>query len=67
VSLWFSGGPPVERRAWGTEPPIPPNSSLGSTFARVDLSQAEASLQKVAVWASVSLLSGTAAMLPMDI
>jgi HK97 family phage portal protein len=66
VSLIF-GGRPVERRQWGTEPPIPPNSSLGSTFARVDLSQAEASLQKVAVWASVSLLAGTAGMLPIDI
>jgi HK97 family phage portal protein len=33
----------------------------------VDLSVAEASLQKVAIWASVTLLAGTAAMLPLDI
>ncbi|MER7063991.1 phage portal protein [Streptomyces albidoflavus] len=58
---------PPEQRAWGYEPPIPPNSSLTTSYARVDLSQAEASLQKVAVWGSVNLLAGTAAMLPIDV
>ncbi len=67
MSLIFGVSRVVERRSWTTEPPIPPNSAMGSTFARVDLSQAEASLQKVAVWASVSLLAGTAAMLPLDV
>ncbi|MEU8270141.1 phage portal protein [Sphaerisporangium sp. NPDC049002] len=66
MSLLFGGHPRVERRS-APDPPIPPNSSLGSTFARVDLSRAEASLQKVAVWASVSLLAGTAGMLPIDV
>ncbi|MFI6819258.1 phage portal protein [Nonomuraea sp. NPDC050328] len=55
---------PVERRA---DPPIPPNSSLGTSYSRVDLSRAEASLQKVAIWASVTLLAGTASMLPVDV
>jgi HK97 family phage portal protein len=67
VSLIFGRSQPPERRQWGVEPPIPLNSSLGASFARVDLSQAEASLQKVAVWASVNLLAGTAAMLPIDV
>lgn len=67
MSLFFGGRPAVERRGWTSEPPIPPNSAWGQTFARVDLSQAEASLQKVAVWASVTLLAGTAAMLPIDV
>lgn len=68
MSLFFGGGRgPVERRQWVPDPPIPPNSQVGGSFARVDLSQAEASLQKVAVWASVSLLAGTAAMLPLDV
>ncbi|NUP24027.1 MAG: phage portal protein [Streptomyces sp.] len=66
MSLIFGRSKPPERRQWGVEPPIPPNSSLGTSYAHVDLSQAEASLQKVAVWASVSLLAGTAAMLPLD-
>jgi HK97 family phage portal protein len=67
VSLIFGRRPPQERRAWGYEPPIPPNSAQLTSYARVDLSQAEASLQKVAVWASVSLLAGTAQMLPLDV
>ncbi|MBO4274134.1 phage portal protein [Microbispora triticiradicis] len=58
----------MERRQWGFEPPIPPNSAAGhGSYARVGLHQAEASLQKVAVWASVNLLAGTAAMLPVDV
>lgn len=66
MSLLFGASPP-ERRAWLPDPPIPLNSSIGATFARVDLSQAEASLQKVAVWGSVSLLASTAGMLPLDV
>ncbi|GAA3077888.1 portal protein [Streptosporangium carneum] len=57
---------PLERRE-SADPPIPPNSALSSSYARVDLNRAEASLQKVAVWASVTLLAGTAAMLPVDV
>ncbi|WP_068925014.1 phage portal protein [Planobispora rosea] len=67
MSLIFGAPRPTERRSWATEPPIPPNSALGSSFARVDLSTAEASLQKVAVWASVALLAGTSSMLPIDV
>ncbi|MGV9536569.1 phage portal protein [Streptosporangium sandarakinum] len=68
MSLFFGTSRPMERRsAWSTEPPIPPNSAVGASYSRVDLSMAEASLQKVAIWASVTLLAGTAAMLPLDI
>lgn len=56
---------PLERRE--ADPPIPPNSALSTTYARVDLNRAESSLQKVAVWAAVTLLAGTASMLPIDV
>jgi hypothetical protein len=46
VSLFFSRR---ERRSPFAEPPIPRPSMLGSTFASINLSHAEASLQKVAV------------------
>lgn len=60
-------GPAQERRAWGVIPPIPRNSegSHGS-YARVDLGSAEASLQKVAIWACVALVRTIAEMLPLD-
>ncbi|MEV0149093.1 MULTISPECIES: phage portal protein [unclassified Nonomuraea] len=64
MSLFFGGRPPVERREYT---PIPPPNAAVPSFARVDLSNAEASLQKVAVWASVTLLAGTASMLPLDV
>jgi HK97 family phage portal protein len=49
------------------EPPIPPNSALGGGgFARVDLSRTEASLQKVAVYACVNLVSTVAETMPLD-
>ncbi|MEV4093800.1 phage portal protein [Streptosporangium saharense] len=57
---------PIERRE-SSDPPIPPNSALTTSYARVDLNRAEASLQKVAVWSSVTLLAGTASMLPIDV
>lgn len=58
----------LERRDAFPEPPIPPNSAAAQgTYNRVDLSRAESSLQKVAVWASTQLLAGTVAMLPIDI
>ncbi|MGH3672184.1 MAG: phage portal protein [Pseudonocardiaceae bacterium] len=66
MSLLF-GAAPVQQRAWGIIPPIPPNSqAAGSSFARVDLSRAEASLQKVAVWACVSLIRTIAEILPIQ-
>lgn len=62
------GQPPVrQQRAWGVIPPIPPNSQAsGSSYARVDLSRAESSLQKVAVWACVSLVRTIAEILPIQ-
>lgn len=63
--LW--GRPPVQQRAWGVIPPIPPNSQASGTgYARVDLSRAESSLQKVAVWACVSLVRTIAEILPIQ-
>ncbi len=44
---------------------IPPNSQAGAG-AGINLTAAESSLQKVAVWSSVTLLAGTAGMLPID-
>lgn len=48
------------------EPPIPPNSAQGGNYARVDLSRAEASLQKIAVWACVNLVSTIAETMPLQ-
>lgn len=57
-----------ERRSFSfASPPIPPNSETGGTsYARVDLSRAEASLQKVAVWACVNLTATIAECMPLD-
>ncbi|MGW7195542.1 phage portal protein [Streptomyces chryseus] len=47
--------------------PIPPNSASSSgSFARVDLSRTEASLQKVAVWSCVNLTATIAECMPVD-
>lgn len=63
-------GPGRERRGgvMFPSPPIPPNSQAGpfGSFDRVDLSVTEASLQKVAVWACVSLVRTIAEILPLD-
>lgn len=60
-----------ERRAGAMffSPPIPPNSQAGgisSNYARVDLSRTESSLQKVAVWSCVNLVSTIAETMPLD-
>lgn len=58
---------PRQSRGWTFEPPILPNSLAGGqTFARVDLSVTEASLQKVAVWACVNLVRTIAELLPLE-
>lgn len=60
---------PRERRGRPSpfvEPPIPPNSAQGSSFARIDLSRTEASLQKVAVWSCVTLVATVAETMPLD-
>lgn len=48
------------------EQPIPPNSKQGGGYARVDLSRTEASLQKLAVWACVNLVSTIAETMPLQ-
>lgn len=62
----FLFGPRERRAPWIAEPPIPSNSQQGSNYARVDLTRAEASLQKVAVWACVNLVATVAETMPLD-
>jgi HK97 family phage portal protein len=65
VSLFFGRR---ERRNAFPEPPIPPPGG-GSTwnFSRVNLAQAETSLQKVAVWSAVDLIASLGSLLPIDV
>ncbi|MDV5147186.1 phage portal protein [Streptomyces sp. SBC-4] len=64
MSLFFRSR---EKRAPFTEPPIPRPSATGSTFASVNLSGAESSLQKIAVWSSVNLIASLLSTLPVDV
>lgn len=64
MSLFFQRR---EKRAPFVEPPIPRPGSLGSTFASINLSRTESSLQKVAVWAAVDLVSSIVSTLPYDV
>ncbi|WP_406144180.1 phage portal protein [Streptomyces anulatus] len=64
MSLFFRGR---ERRAPFSEPEIPRPSALGRSFARVDLSRSEASLQKVAVWSATDLIASLVSTLPLDV
>ncbi|MCP9209289.1 phage portal protein [Streptomyces cucumeris] len=56
-----------EQRAPFAEPPIPRPSEAASTFASINLSRAESSLQKVAVWAAVDLQASLLSTLPLDV
>lgn len=62
MSLFFSRR---EQRSVFPEPPIPRPSSAW-TFNKVNLAQTETSLQKVAVWAAVDLISSLVSTLPVD-
>ena len=66
MSVLFGGR---ERRAeFGSKHIIPrPGDDGSGSFARVDLSRAESSLQKVAVWACVNLVRSIAETLPVDV
>lgn len=64
MSVLFGSG--LARRSWTTEPPIPPNSQTGASYARVDLNRTESSLQKVAVWACLNLVRTIVEILPLD-
>lgn len=55
-----------EQRNAFPEPPIPPPASTWS-FGRVNLAQAETSLQKVAVWSAVDLIASLGSQLPIDV
>lgn len=64
MSVFFT---PREKRGPFVEPPIPRPSWISSTFANVNLSRTESSLQKVAVWAAVDLVSSLVSTLPVDV
>lgn len=66
MSLFFRAR---ERRDAFPEPPLPPNSAqgFGGSFDQIYLGRAEASLQKVAVWASANLIATLATTLPLDV
>lgn len=64
MSLFFQRR---EKRAPFTEPPIPRPGSISSTFANINLSRTESSLQAVAVWAAVDLVSSIVSTLPYDV
>jgi HK97 family phage portal protein len=63
VSLFF-GRP--EQRSVFPEPPIPRPSSAW-TYNKVNLAQAETSLQKVAIWSAVDLIASLGSVLPVDV
>ncbi|WP_406000695.1 phage portal protein [Streptomyces sp. NBC_00829] len=64
MSLFF---PRRESRAPFAEPEIPRPSAVSSSFARINLSRSEASLQKVAVWSAVDLVCSLVSTLPIDV
>lgn len=64
MSLFFGRR---EKRAPFVEQPIPRNGSQGGTFASINLSRTESSLQKVAMWAAVDLVASLVATLPIDV
>lgn len=69
--FWRGGQAGRERRFQGltasfATPPIPPNSATGS-YADISMAQAEMSLQAVAMWAAVDLISSLSSELPIDV
>jgi HK97 family phage portal protein len=64
MSMFFK---PRERRGPFPEPVIPRPSATGRSFARVNLSRTEASLQEVAVWSAVDLIASLVSTLPLDV
>ncbi|MFD5033642.1 phage portal protein [Streptomyces sp. NPDC058405] len=64
MSLFFSGR---ETRGPFAEPEIPRPSATGATFASINLSRAESSLQSIAIWAAVNLQASVLSTLPIDV
>lgn len=63
----FRRKPAMESRAeWGSSAIPLPNEGNANTYANVDLRRADSSLQKVAVWAAVTLLARLVSSLPLD-
>lgn len=63
MSLFFGRR---EQRSVFPEPPIPRPSSAW-TYNKVNLAQAETSLQKVAIWSAVDLIASLGSVLPVDV
>lgn len=67
MSFLFGERRPPERRAQFADRPIPGPAESGSTsYAAVDLSRAEASLQEVAIWACINLTASAVETMPFD-
>ncbi|GLZ36221.1 hypothetical protein Lesp02_84080 [Lentzea sp. NBRC 105346] len=64
MSILFRA-PREHRQLQFVNPPIPPNSEAGG-FTSPDLTRAESSLQKIAVWACVNLVATIAETMPLD-
>ncbi|MEU3563523.1 phage portal protein [Kitasatospora sp. NPDC006786] len=68
MSLLFGRRPAAEQRAAVfSDRPIPGPAEIGSTsYAAVDLTRAEASLQQVAIWACINLTCSAIETMPLD-
>lgn len=71
MGIWWTRSGVREQRYNGftasfSNPPIPPNSAAGS-YSDVSLAQAEVSMQTVAMWAAVDLISSLSSELPIDV
>jgi HK97 family phage portal protein len=64
MSVFFPKG---EQRGPFAEPQIPRPAATGSTFASINLSRSEASLQKVAIWSATHLIASMLSTLPLDV
>lgn len=72
MSLFWRGRPGRERRYNGftanfSNPPIPPNSAAGGSYGDISFASSEASLQTVAMWAAVDLITSLTSELPIDV
>jgi HK97 family phage portal protein len=72
VSLFWRGRAAGERRYNGfsasfPSPPIPPNSASGGSYADISFAQSETSLQTVAMWAAVDLITSLVSEMPVDV
>lgn len=70
MSVWFSRQPAAAVAKRSVFPGLPMGAyfaSASSSFADVNLSMAESSLQRVAMWSSVDLIASLCSELPIDV